>query len=159
MAHHASCNRGENLLNKLKEIFKNPTVAKVTVGFFFFINNTKHIMKERSVNIRKYYEQLEERFKTPFHEELPFRETEQSDLELLKNGLVRTKLTTFLENGLSPVIRQAANEAAGLAWETPFPLLFLPELFEEKFAQLRLQFEKQKQIRVRTQRLMARSGI
>jgi hypothetical protein len=117
-------------------------------------------MKERTVNIRKYYEQLEERFKTPFEENsAPWRETEVGDLELLKTGLVRGKLTHFLETALGPVIHQAANEAAGLAWETPFPLLFLPELFEEKFNQLRVQFEKQKQIRVRTQRLMARSGI
>ncbi|MDB6055448.1 MAG: hypothetical protein JWN25_2971 [Verrucomicrobiales bacterium] len=52
MAHSASCNRGENLLNKLKEIFKNPTVAKVTVGFLFFNQHNKP-NNERTISEHK----------------------------------------------------------------------------------------------------------
>ena len=52
-------------------------------------------------------------------------------------------------------VRRAANEAAALAWVTPYPLLFFPVLFEEKAnAELRVAL-RQQQIRQRSGELLA----
>jgi len=52
--------------------------------------------------------------------------------ERLKNALLREHLDAIVEGEVHSTLRCAANEAAGLAWLTPFPLLFFPALFEEK---------------------------
>jgi hypothetical protein len=51
---------------------------------------------------------------------------------------------------LSIQIRRAANEAAALAWVTPYPLLVFPVLFEEKAAAELAVANRQQQIRKRT---------
>ena len=53
---------------------------------------------------------------------------------------------------------RAAAEAATLAWMTPYPLLVLPVLLEEKLHTARLEAERQKEIRGRSQVLMARAA-
>jgi hypothetical protein len=50
----------------------------------------------------------------------------------LKNQLLRNWLAKLTEPGRNSQVRSAANEAAALAWITPYPLLLFPELFEEK---------------------------
>jgi len=64
---------------------------------------------------------------------------------LLENAFSHTETLS-----LYGAIRQAANEAAGLAWTTEFPLLVYPALFHEKT----LAFKKREQ---RQQQIMARS--
>src|SRR4051812_24064521 len=44
----------------------------------------------------------------------------------------------------------AANEAAGLAWTTGFPLLMFPALFDEKVARVRKQQDRAERIKART---------
>lgn len=44
-------------------------------------------------------------------------------------------------------LRQAAAEAESLAWLSPFPLLVLPALLEEKVREARLRAAKQAQLR------------
>jgi len=63
---------------------------------------------------------------------VPFRATQETDFERLKNRLVTETLLATATPGLNPVIRRAANEAAALAWVTFVPLLVFPALFEEK---------------------------
>jgi len=55
---------------------------------------------------------------------------------------------------LAALIRRAANEASALAWTTPFPLLMLPGLLEEKVRSARRQAEQQKIVFKRSRRLL-----
>lgn len=56
---------------------------------------------------------------------------------------VQQALSEIARADADAFIRRAANDAAALAWDTHFPLLFFPTLFEEKarasLAQLRMQ--------------------
>jgi len=62
----------------------------------------------------------------------PFRAVQETEFERLKDLLLAQQLAYATAPGLSPQLRRAANEAAALAWVTPFPLLVFPLLFEEK---------------------------
>ena len=50
---------------------------------------------------------------------------------------------------------QAADEAASIAWATPYPLLVLPVLLEEKLRHARRKAELQKTIYERSQPIVA----
>lgn len=62
----------------------------------------------------------------------PFRAVQENRFEALKNILVGQRLEKLGRPDLSRQLRRAANEAAALAWVTPYPLLVFPILFEEK---------------------------
>ena len=62
----------------------------------------------------------------------PFRGTQETALDRLKNQLLRELLASAATTRLFAPLRRASNEAAALAWTTPFPLLVLPELLREK---------------------------
>ena len=62
----------------------------------------------------------------------PFRATQDSEFERLKSRLLLERLEKQPEPETNSALRQVANEAAALAWVTPFPLLVFPLLFEEK---------------------------
>ena len=64
----------------------------------------------------------------------PFRATQDTEFERLKNRLLARQLAEAPTPELNPPLRRAANEAAALAWVTTFPLLVFPVLFEEKTA-------------------------
>src|ERR1700722_11357028 len=76
----------------------------------------------------------------------PFRAEQTSDLERLKNRLLRR----LLENTTNPdeniLLRRAANDAAALAWVTQYPLLLFPTLLEEKARAALVQFKRQAQM-------------
>jgi len=88
---------------------------------------------------------------------VPFRGTVENDLEQLKARLLRQLLAPVAEPALNTALRRAANEAASLAWSTPFPLLVFPTLLEEKAVAAKRQRERQREIRQRSQGLMAES--
>jgi hypothetical protein len=52
-------------------------------------------------------------------------------------------------------LNRAAHEAASIAWATPYPLLVLPVLLEEKFEDAWRKAELQKAIYERTQPIVA----
>jgi hypothetical protein len=81
-----------------------------------------------------------------------------AELESLKNRLLREQLATSGEDAMVSLLRRAANEAAALVWLTPYPLLLLPVLFEEKVAQARLQATRQDTIRRRSRFLLAQAA-
>ena len=64
---------------------------------------------------------------------------------------VREALRVLATNGF---VRRAANEAAALAWDTRFPLLVFPGLFEEKAANAVRQVQRQLNIRSRSRQLL-----
>lgn len=84
----------------------------------------------------------------------PFRGTQEAELEQFKFRLLRLALDTTPEAGLHMPLRRAANEAAGVAWLTPFPLLVLPVLFEERIDVARRQFERAQTVRAKSRRLL-----
>jgi len=84
----------------------------------------------------------------------PFRATQETELERLKNRLLLGLLTELDEPEVSVYVRRAANEAAALAWVTPYPLLTFPVLFEEKVETALLYAERQTSVRERSAELV-----
>ncbi len=85
----------------------------------------------------------------------PYRALQESRFENLKADLLSARLEQVWEPELTSQVRRAANEAAALAWLTPYPLLMFPELFEEKTEAALAVAERQRQVRYRTRDLLA----
>ncbi|MDB6123131.1 MAG: hypothetical protein JWQ71_2124 [Pedosphaera sp.] len=109
-------------------------------------------MKEKNMNDKR-YKRLPTRFapETRFEvKTVPFRATETTELENLKNRLLLQFLNQVTDPEQNVLLRRAANDAAALAWATCFPLLFFPTLLEEKARATELQLQRQKQVRERS---------
>jgi hypothetical protein len=76
----------------------------------------------------------------------PFRATQDTEFERLKNRLLTRQLAEVPTPELNPPLRRAANEAAALAWATLYPLLVFPVLFEEKTQAALRQVDRQARI-------------
>lgn len=85
----------------------------------------------------------------------PFGRAEERALERLKSDLLRELLGESSDLEFDALYRRAANEAAGLAWLTPYPVLVFPGLFEELTQNARTRGLRQEQIRRRSQDLLA----
>ena len=85
---------------------------------------------------------------------VPFRGTRETELEQFKNRLLRQALEAARHAELYAPLRRAANDAAAVAWMTPFPLLFLPVLFEEKARAAETQATRQQKVRARSRRIL-----
>ena len=79
---------------------------------------------------------------------------QETDLEQLKNHLLQERLEATEEPACVVQLRRAAQDAAALAWLTPYPLLVFPVLFEEKAEAAELRAERQEQIRQRSRELL-----
>jgi len=67
-------------------------------------------------------------------------------LKQVEEQLIR-KLTAETQGSVPQrLIQQAVNEAEALAWSTPYPLLFLPELAQEKIRSARQWNRRQQEI-------------
>ncbi len=97
----------------------------------------------------------ETRFEVAPQASAPYREIQETRFEQLKITLVEERLEQTLEPHLNSEIRRAANEAAALAWITPYPLLVFPMLFEEKAETALEVAARQEQVRQRTRELLA----
>jgi hypothetical protein len=108
--------------------------------------------KERQVKTRF---APEARFEiNPIVPPAPFRGVAETELDRLKSRLLKELLNDGTDPTLNASLRRAANEAASLAWVTPFPMLFFPALFEEKARTAQRQQACQRHIRQRTRTLM-----
>lgn len=85
----------------------------------------------------------------------PFRATQETQFERLKTRLLARELAEAPTPELNPPLRRAANEAAALAWNTLFPLLVFPVLFEEKTEAALRQVERQARIFKNSRELLA----
>jgi hypothetical protein len=85
----------------------------------------------------------------------PLRGATETELDSLKARLLKDLLGRMPQLDAATPMRRAANEAAALAWLTPFPLLVFPTLFEERARQLKLQLGKQSRVRARSEGLIA----
>src|SRR5690242_11626351 len=61
-----------------------------------------------------------------------FRDVQTNRFEQLKGQLLSERLEEIWEPAFISHVRRAANDAAALAWVTPYPLLVFPVLFDEK---------------------------
>ena len=84
----------------------------------------------------------------------PFRATQETEFERLKNRLLTETLLTTGQPELNVAIRRAANEAAALAWVTFYPLLVFPALFEEKIRGALRHAERQARIYAKSPELV-----
>src|SRR5438552_2999212 len=71
-------------------------------------------------------------------------------LEALKQRLVQEAASASSDPAGLSYLWRAAEEAASMAWTTPFPLLVLPELFAEKAEEACLRSQCQRDIRQRS---------
>jgi len=85
----------------------------------------------------------------------PFRAHEADPLERLKRRLLDGHLEGVWDAETNCRLRRAANEAAALAWVTPYPLLVFPVLFEEQAAAAATRAQRQAQVRLRSRELLA----
>ena len=85
---------------------------------------------------------------------LPYRATETTALEELKDTLLRQLLGETTNPAQNTALQRAANDAAALAWATRYPLLVFPALLEEKARVALAQYRRQTQIRQATQNLL-----
>lgn len=88
----------------------------------------------------------------------PFRATQETELERLKERLLRQALDYAPSGEYYAPLRRAANEAAALAWVTPFPLLFLPTLFEELGARAKAHTRQQTEISKRSRKWLTQAA-
>jgi hypothetical protein len=86
---------------------------------------------------------------------VPFRAVQENGFERLKGRLLAEWLAELWEPEFNSPLRRAANEAAALAWVTPYPLLVFPVLFEEKAQAAVRVAERQAEIRQRSRALLA----
>src|ERR1043165_5030306 len=84
----------------------------------------------------------------------PFRALQENLFERLKNRLLGERLEKVWGAESGSQVRRAANEAASLAWVTPYPLLFFPALFDEKLEAAREGAERQEQVPQRSRELL-----
>ena len=84
----------------------------------------------------------------------PFRVEQTTELEKLKNRLLKQLLDEARDSDQNVLLRRAANDAAALVWVTCYPVLLFPELLAEKVRAALLQRERQTQVRRRSQNLL-----
>jgi hypothetical protein len=85
----------------------------------------------------------------------PFRARQEAELERLKARLLSERLQALGNPQVDGPLSRAANEAAAVAWVTPYPLLLFPVLFEEQANTALLRAERQEQVRQRSRELLA----
>ena len=83
-----------------------------------------------------------------------FRAIHEKEFERLKARLLGSRQREAGTKWEAP-LRDAANEAAAIAWTTPVPLLAFPVLFEEKAAAAVLQNRRQARILKKSRELLA----
>ncbi len=105
-------------------------------------------------NTRKARFGPETRFDLPPAPARSFRAVEPTVFERLKIRLLNHRLEETWGRGVIAPVRRAANDAAALAWVTPYPALVFPLLFEE-LADTAVRRElKQREVRLRSRELM-----
>lgn len=79
----------------------------------------------------------------------PRRGAHEEELNRLTRRLLQRHLAGADSVPQRDILRHAAHDACALVWLTPFPLLFLPLVLEEKVGALRRQAQFQENLRRR----------
>ena len=124
------------------------------MGFVLLGSTISKFMKTNRTKLRTRFDAAT-RFDVEPVSAVPFRGARETELEQFKNRLLRQALDSAEDAQLYAPLRRAANEAATAAWMTPFPMLFLPALFEEKLALVLRQAKRAQSVRTRSRRILA----
>jgi hypothetical protein len=91
-------------------------------------------VEETGQGWREYHERIEYPFNFELMNTKPINARSRSVITLaeFKARLLARVLDDAPDETVAKLCRLAAGEAEALAWQTPFPLLFLPVLLEEK---------------------------
>ena len=111
-------------------------------------------MKTNRLKLRARFEQ-ETRFNVTPCPPVPFRGLQETELEQFKNRLLRAALHDATDAEFYAPLRRAAAEAVAAAWMTPYPIFFLPALFEERVQAARRQFARARSVRDRSRKILA----
>ena len=84
-----------------------------------------------------------------------YRAAQEARFEALKHRLLLISFDELPDSRVNARLRRAANEAAALAWLTPYPTLVYPVLFEEKARAAAVYARRQKQVKARTAQFLA----
>jgi hypothetical protein len=76
------------------------------------------------------------------------------ELEQLKRCLLYKQTRVVPDSEVQSWLNRAANDAASIAWATPYPLLVLPLLLDEKLSEARRQAEVQRSVYVRSKSIV-----
>ena len=96
---------------------------------------------------------------TEFEAEVLRGEPLQAAFAGLKENLINETLEGTETLALHEPVKLAANEAAGLAWTTAFPLLVFPALFQEKVDGARKHQDRAERIKARTADLLMEAVV
>ena len=96
---------------------------------------------------------------TEFEAELLKGEPLKQAFAGLQDALVTETLDQTNTLALHTPVKHAANEAAGLAWTTAFPLLVFPTLFQEKLDGVRKRQDRAERIKAQTSDLLMESAV
>jgi hypothetical protein len=124
------------------------------VGFVLFRTTAKKTFMRTTRKTLRARFAPETRYEVAPIPAVPFRATCETELEHLKERLLRQALADTADADFYAPLRRAANEAASVAWMTPFPLLFLPELFAEKQSAARQHAARQRNVRARSREIL-----
>ena len=89
---------------------------------------------------------------------MPLRGAPEQELEQFKGQLLQQMLCENADASLRDALRRAVAEAATLAWMTPYPLLVLPVLVEEKAREAQQRATQQQNVFRRSRTLLASSA-
>src|SRR5262249_41629997 len=146
--------REEPVRPRFHRISEKPAIASQSRVFRLLTLPPGWAATTRPNNMNNIYtaKRLKTRFgpETRFEVAVPFRAAETTELELLKERLLRQYLAHTTDPNQNVLLRRAANDAAALAWATCHPLLFFPTLLEEKARTAFVQYQRQKQVRQRS---------
>jgi hypothetical protein len=85
----------------------------------------------------------------------PHRRAVEDKFADLKSSLLGDVAAQTQRIAVREALQLAANEAAGLAWNTGYPLLVFPTLFAEIAAKVRQHANRQEKIKARSEILLA----
>jgi hypothetical protein len=153
--------------SKTRKQFPKPTIASQSWVFCFLADvfDWQNILKGNMKKLNKRQRQVianfepETRFEVGAVAPVPPRGALENELEQLKARLLEPLIEATGNPDRTTPLKQAANEAAGLAWFTPFPLLFFPALLEEKVYAAQRQEARQRQILQRTEGLIEKAVV
>ncbi|HTI99737.1 MAG TPA: hypothetical protein VL527_12720 [Dongiaceae bacterium] len=114
----------------------------------------ERIMNGRSRKLKTMFEKPT-RFRALVKPAAAARGDIEVELNQLKERLLHQLTQETTPDSVHRALRQAADEAAALVWLTPYPLLFLPSLLEEKALAARQKAGRQEQIRERSTTLLS----